>query len=81
MHIHGMPICRPAFSHFNSLNKMNFDATNVLAFNPTDVQAAEARFLRAWSLYYLLDLFGQYPFEIREITSCCTGSKDRCSCC
>jgi hypothetical protein len=48
---------------FNSLNKMNFDATNVLAFNPTDVQAAEARFLRAWSLYYLLDLFGQYPFR------------------
>jgi starch-binding outer membrane protein, SusD/RagB family len=48
---------------FNSLNKLNFDATNVLAFNPTDVQAAEARFLRAWSLYYLLDLFGQYPFR------------------
>lgn len=48
---------------FNSLNKMNFDATNVLAFNPSDVQAAEARFLRAWSLYYLLDLFGQYPFR------------------
>lgn len=48
---------------FNALNKMNFDATNVLAFKPTDVQAAEARFLRALSLYYLLDLFGQYPFR------------------
>ena len=36
---------------FNSLNKINFDATNVLAFGPTAGQAAEARFLRAYSLY------------------------------
>jgi starch-binding outer membrane protein, SusD/RagB family len=48
---------------FNSLNKLNFDATNVLAFNPTPAQAAEARFLRCISLYYLLDFFGQYPFR------------------
>ncbi|TMI90720.1 MAG: RagB/SusD family nutrient uptake outer membrane protein [Bacteroidetes bacterium] len=48
---------------FNSLNKINFDATNVLAFNPTPVQAAEARFIRAYALYNLLDLFGQYPFR------------------
>ena len=48
---------------FNSLNKLNFDATNVLAFNPSKAQAAEARFLRALSLYQLLDLFGQYPFR------------------
>lgn len=46
---------------FNSLNKLNFDATNVLAFNPSKQQAAEARFLRALTLYYLLDLYGQYP--------------------
>ncbi len=50
-------------NQFNSLNKLNFDATNVLAFNPTKAQAAEARFLRALSLYQLLDLFGQYPFR------------------
>lgn len=48
---------------FNSLNKLNFDATNVLAFNPTKLQAAEAKFLRALSLYQLLDLFGQFPFR------------------
>lgn len=48
---------------FNALNKLNFDATNVLAFNPTKQQAAEARFLRAIALYQLLDLFGQYPFR------------------
>ncbi len=46
---------------FNSLNKINFDATNVLAFGPSKQQAAEARFIRALSLYYLLDLYGQYP--------------------
>ncbi|MGN6530805.1 MAG: RagB/SusD family nutrient uptake outer membrane protein [Ginsengibacter sp.] len=48
---------------FNSLNKLNFDATNVLAFNPTKGQAAEARFLRAFALYYILDLYGQVPFR------------------
>ncbi len=46
---------------FNSLNKLNFDATNVLGFSPSASQAAQARFLRAISLYYLLDLYGQYP--------------------
>ena len=50
-------------NQFNALNKLNFDATNVLAFNPTKEQGAEARFLRAISLYQLLDLFGQYPFR------------------
>jgi starch-binding outer membrane protein, SusD/RagB family len=49
--------------NFNDLNKINFDATNVLGFNPSKAQAAEARFLRALSLYYLLDLYGQYPFR------------------
>ena len=48
-------------SVFNNLNKINFDATNVLGFNPSAGQAAEARFLRALSLYYLLDLYGQFP--------------------
>ena len=48
---------------FNSLNKINFDATNVLGFSPTAGQGAEARFLRALALYYLLDLYGQYPIR------------------
>jgi hypothetical protein len=50
-------------SVFNALNKLNFDATNVLNFNPTASQKAEARFLRALALYHLLDLYGQYPFR------------------
>ena len=50
-------------SVFNNLNKINFDATNVLAFKPTPAQAAEAKFVRAYALYYLLDLYGQYPIR------------------
>jgi len=50
-------------SQFNQLNKINFDATNVLAFTPTKAQIAEARFIRAIALYQLLDLYGQYPFR------------------
>jgi starch-binding outer membrane protein, SusD/RagB family len=50
-------------SVFNNLNKANFDATNVLGFNPTPGQAAEARFVRAIALYYLLDLYGQFPIR------------------
>jgi hypothetical protein len=46
---------------FNNLNKLNFDATNVLQFGPSKEQAAEARFLRAYALYYLLDLYNQFP--------------------
>ncbi len=50
-------------SVFNGLNKLNFDATNVLLFKPSASQAAQARFLRAFALYNLLDLYGQYPFR------------------
>lgn len=50
-------------SVFNNLNKLNFDGTNVLLFKPSVAQEAEARFLRALSLYHLLDLYGQYPFR------------------
>ena len=48
---------------FNSLNKLNFDATNVLEFAPTASQAAQATALRDVALYYLLDLYGQYPIR------------------
>ena len=50
-------------TQFDRLNKINFDATNVLNFTPTKEQAAEARFLRALALYHLLDLYGQFPFR------------------
>ena len=50
-------------SVYNGLNKLNFDATNVLNFKPSKEQAAEARFLRALALYYILDLYNQFPFR------------------
>jgi len=50
-------------SVFNGLNAMSFDAANVLAFKPSTEQAAEARVLRAIALYYLLDLYNQFPFR------------------
>ena len=42
---------------WNGLNKINFDATNVLTFKPTDEQAAEARFIRAISLISIVRSF------------------------
>jgi starch-binding outer membrane protein, SusD/RagB family len=65
-HQHNWPIDDGEQLHINTwndLNKINFDATNVLTFNPSDEQIAEARFIRALSLYQLLDLFGQFPFR------------------
>lgn len=50
-------------SVFNNLNKINFDATNVLGYGPTAAQAAQAKVLRAYALFYLLDLYGQYPIR------------------
>jgi hypothetical protein len=48
---------------FNQLLKIVFDATNVLTFDPTPKQAAEAKFLRAFAMYQVLDFWGQIPFR------------------
>lgn len=48
---------------FNSLNKGVFDATNILTFDPNPPVAAQARFLRAYFMYTLLDLFGKFPYR------------------
>lgn len=50
---------------FNAMNKINFDATNVLtpSFKASKEQIAEARFIRAIALYQILDLWGQFPFR------------------
>src|SRR5664279_5331133 len=66
LHQHNWPVDDGEQLHINTwndLNKINFDATNVLTFNPSPEQIAEARFIRALSLYQLLDLFGQFPFR------------------
>ncbi|MEP4134306.1 MAG: RagB/SusD family nutrient uptake outer membrane protein, partial [Cyclobacteriaceae bacterium] len=50
-------------SVWGKLNRGNFDATNVLSFDPPEDVAAEARFLRAFFLWQLLDLWGQVPYR------------------
>lgn len=48
---------------WNRLNRGIFDATNVLNFDPNPEQEAEARYLRAFFMYTLLDLYDKVPFR------------------
>jgi hypothetical protein len=48
---------------YNSLLGAQFAASNVLQFNPSTQQAAEARFLRALSMYWVLDGYDQVPYR------------------
>ncbi|MCI4666630.1 MAG: RagB/SusD family nutrient uptake outer membrane protein [Bacteroidia bacterium] len=48
---------------FDELLRAVFNATNVLAFNPSAAEAAEARFLRAFVMASVLDAWGQVPFR------------------
>src|SRR4026207_79371 len=47
---------------FNNLGGTIFAATNLLQFNPTAQQAAEARYLRAFAMFMLLDGWDQVPY-------------------
>lgn len=49
---------------FVSLGTAMYNASNVLRYNPSAQQAAEARFLRALMVFDLLDLYGKVP--VRE---------------
>jgi len=51
---------------WNQLNEKAFRANEVLASSPTPQEAAEAKFLRAWFTWHVLDFWGQVPF--REVT-------------
>lgn len=48
---------------FNGLLTQVFTTTNVLSFNVTPQQAAEARFLRAFHMFAVADGWGQVPFR------------------
>jgi starch-binding outer membrane protein, SusD/RagB family len=48
---------------FKSLGGVVFAATDILQYNATTQQKAEARFLRAFAMYWLLDLFDQVPYR------------------
>lgn len=48
---------------FNSLLTAQFSATAVLEQSPTASEAAQARFIRALSVFLVLDLYDQVPFR------------------
>lgn len=48
---------------FRNMLRAQFSATNVLNFSPNASQAAQARFLRSFSMFAVLDLWGQVPFR------------------
>ncbi|HEX8315702.1 MAG TPA: hypothetical protein VF609_11950 [Flavisolibacter sp.] len=48
---------------FNSLNGVVYSGTELLRFNPSAQQAAEARFLRAMAQFMLLDGWDQVPYR------------------
>ncbi len=48
---------------FNGLLSAQFAASNVLQFNPSTQQAAEARFIRALTMYAVLDGYDQVPYR------------------
>lgn len=48
---------------FNELLQVVFNATNVLVFNPSASQAAEARFLRAFAMFAVADGWNQVPYR------------------
>ena len=48
---------------FNGLLSAQFAASNVLQFNPSTQQAAEARFIRALSMFEVLDGWDQVPYR------------------
>lgn len=50
-------------SVYRDLNSVSYVATSVLQFNPTPRQAAEARFLRAFAQFSILDGWNQVPYR------------------
>ncbi len=48
---------------WNQLNERVFKANQILASNPSPEQEAEAKFLRAFNMYLVMDYFGKVPFR------------------
>ncbi len=49
--------------NFNNISGIVFNTTNIQVFNPSAAVKAEALFLRAYAMFYLLDLYDQVPFR------------------
>jgi starch-binding outer membrane protein, SusD/RagB family len=48
---------------WNQLNQRAFKIGQILAANPSAAQAGEAKFIRAFNMYGVMDYFGQVPFR------------------
>lgn len=48
---------------FKALNGLVYSSTDLLNYNATAEEQAEARFIRAWAMYLVLDLFDQVPYR------------------
>jgi starch-binding outer membrane protein, SusD/RagB family len=48
---------------WNQLNQRVFKASQILSANPSAAIAAEAKFLRAFNMYHVMDYWGQVPFR------------------
>jgi len=53
-------------SAWNNLNQRAYKATEIIASNPNAQQKAEAQFLRAYNMYWVMDYWGVVP--MREVT-------------
>ncbi|MBO0931121.1 RagB/SusD family nutrient uptake outer membrane protein [Fibrella aquatilis] len=51
---------------WNQLNQRVYKCTQIIAANPAAQPMAEAKFLRAWNMFHVMDYWGQVPF--REVT-------------
>lgn len=53
-------------SAWNALNQRAYKATEIIASSPSAAQKAEAQFLRAYNMYWVMDYWGVVP--VREVT-------------
>lgn len=67
LHAHGWDAAHTyILDTWDDLNVGVYYCTQILASSPTTLEAAEAKTLRAFFMYNIIDLFGQVPF--REVT-------------
>jgi starch-binding outer membrane protein, SusD/RagB family len=57
------PTHQQVLDSWNELNSRAFKCNQVLASSPSAAQAAQAKFLRAFYMWHVMDLFGQVPFR------------------
>jgi starch-binding outer membrane protein, SusD/RagB family len=64
LHAHNWdPTHSMVLTAWNQLNERVYKATQLLSFSPTPAQAAEAKFLRAFNMFWVMDFYGQVPFR------------------